>query len=129
MNLVDMVNADYISKNPREFPAFRPGDTLVVHVKIEEEGSGKAKDSGSKSRIQLFQGTCMAIKHRNSINGHFRVRKIASGGVGVERVFPFYSPSVVKVELKDKGKSRRAKHFYLRERAGKKAKIEIDYER
>ncbi|MBF0313322.1 MAG: 50S ribosomal protein L19 [Oligoflexia bacterium] len=122
MNLVDVVNADYISKNEKSFPEFRPGDTVAVHVKIEEE-------SGNKFRVQIFQGICIAMKEKGHISGHFRVRKIASGGIGVERVFPFYSPNVLKIELKERGKSRRAKHFYLRERTGKKAKIEIDYDR
>lgn len=122
MNLIDIVNAEYLNKNKKEFPNFRPGDTVAVHVKIEEEG-------GNKSRIQIFQGICIAIKEKERISGHFRVRKIASGGIGVERVFPYHSPNVVKVDLKEKGKSRRAKHYYLRERTGKRAKIETDYDR
>lgn len=122
MNLLDVVNSDYANKNVTTFPDFRPGDTVAVHVKIDEEG-------GNKSRIQVFQGTCISIKEKGRISGHFRVRKVSSGGIGVERVFPFHSPSVVKIDLKEKGKSRRAKHFYLRERTGKKARVAIDYSR
>ncbi|MBF0363216.1 MAG: 50S ribosomal protein L19 [Oligoflexia bacterium] len=123
MNLVEVVNKEYMDKSPipKSFPDFRAGDTLIVHVKIEEDG-------GNKSRIQLFQGICIAIRRKGHLNGHFRVRKM-SGGIGVERVFPFYSPSVVKIDLKEKGKSRRAKHYYLRERTGKQARIAIDYSR
>ena len=102
-----------------KFPAFRTGDTLKVGVRISE---------GEKTRVQYFQGICIATKERDSLNGHFRVRKI-SDGVGVERVFPFHSPSVESIELVSKGKSRRAKHFYLRSRTGKAARIAIDYSR
>ncbi len=119
MNLIDVVNADHLSPNVTSFPEFRSGDTVVVHVKITE---------GEKSRIQIFQGVCIAIRRRNSIQGHFRVRKV-SGGVGVERIFPFHSPSVAKIEVLRKGKTRKAKHYYLRDRSGKSARIAIDYER
>lgn len=119
MNLVDIVNQDYQNPKIKEFPDFRPGDTLLVHVKITE---------GEKSRIQTYQGTCIAIKAKNTLNGHFRVRKLSSG-VGVERVFPFHSPNVAKIEVVARGKSRRAKHYYLRDRKGKGARIAVDYER
>lgn len=120
MNLVDIVNQDHKNEKVKDFPAFRPGDSLSVHVKITE---------GEKSRVQIFQGTCIALKEQKSINGHFRVRKVASNGVGVERVFPFHSPNVVKIEVTSKGKSRRAKHYYLRDRTGKGAKVAVDYDR
>ncbi len=120
MNLIDKVNQKYASANVKEFPQFRPGDTVSVHVKITE---------GDKSRIQVFKGICVGIKHAvANMNGHFRVRKI-SAGVGVERVFPFHCPSVTKIIVDQKGQSRRAKHYYLRERTGKEARIAIDYER
>ncbi|MBP9673459.1 MAG: 50S ribosomal protein L19 [Bacteriovoracaceae bacterium] len=118
MNLVDKVNQNHVNANPKEFPDFSSGDEVKVHVKIQE---------GAKFRIQLFEGVCIATKHRNKLSGHFRVRKVSSGGVGVERVFPYFSPSVAKVEIVNKGKTRRAKHYYLRERSGKDARLEVDF--
>ncbi len=119
MNLVDVVNKNYANAEVANFPKFRTGDTIAVHVKIKE---------GDKTRIQIFQGICIAVKQYGSTNGHFRVRKLSSG-MGVERVFPFHSPAVAKIEVTSRGKSRRAKHFYLRERTGKRARIAIDYDR
>jgi large subunit ribosomal protein L19 len=119
MNLVDVVNADHLSPNVETFPHFRSGDTVAVHARIKE---------GNKSRIQIFQGVCIGVRRRNSIQGHFRVRKISSG-MGVERVFPFHSPAVEKIDVVRKGKTRRAKHYYLRDRSGKSARIAIDYDR
>lgn len=118
MNLVDLVNKNYQSKNTEKFPAFKAGDTVSVSVRIKE---------GNKSRIQKFDGIVIAMKgNKDNIDGHFRVRKI-SNGYGVERVFPFHSPNVEGVKLLKAGKVRRAKHFYLRERTGKAARIETDY--
>lgn len=118
MNLVDVVNKDHFNKNVESFPAFKSGDSVCVSVRIKD---------GEKSRIQLFEGTVIAMKGSfNDLNGHFRVRKI-SGGMGVERVFPFHSPNVEEIKLVKRGKVRRAKHFYLRDRTGKAAKIETDY--
>ncbi len=117
--LVDLVNEIYKSEKAKSFPVFRTGDTVDVSVRIQE---------GAKSRIQHFQGICISMKNKNTINGHFRVRKI-SDGIGVERVFPFHSPNVEEIKVISKGKSRRAKHFYLRERTGKASRIRIDYER
>lgn len=118
MNLVDVVNKNYLSKNVEKFPDFKAGDTVAVSVRITE---------GNKSRIQKFEGTVIAMKGGpQSIDGHFRVRKL-SNGYGVERVFPFHSPNVEEVKLVNKGKVRRAKHFYLRERTGKSARIATDY--
>ena len=118
MNLVDQVNKNYLSKNIEKFDDFKAGDTVNVSVRIKE---------GNKSRIQKFEGTCIAIKgSTGTIDGHFRVRKLSSG-CGVERVFPFHSPNVEAVKLVKKGKVRRAKHYYLRERTGKAARIETDY--
>ncbi len=94
----------------RSFPDFRVGDTVRVHVKVKE---------GNKERIQQFQGICIARQH-GGINRSFRVRKI-SAGVGVERVFPFHSPIIDRIDLVQSGKVRQAKLFYLRERVGKKA--------
>ena len=118
MNLVDLVNKNYFNKNVEKFPAFKSGDTVAVSVRIKE---------GNKSRVQKFEGTVIAMKgSTNNTDGHFRVRKLSSG-YGVERVFPFHSPNLEKIELVKKGKVRRAKHFYLRTRTGKAARIETDY--
>ncbi|KMY49426.1 50S ribosomal protein L19 [Peribacillus loiseleuriae] len=95
-----------------DLPAFRPGDTVRVHVKIVE---------GTRERIQLFEG--VVIKRRGGgISETFTVRKI-SYGVGVERAFPLHSPKVAKLEVVRFGKVRRAKLYYLRELRGKKARI------
>jgi len=118
MNLVDLVNKNYTSKNVESFPAFKAGDSVSVSVRITE---------GNKSRLQKFDGVVIAMKgSKNSTDSHFRVRKMSSG-VGVERVFPFHSPIVEEIKVINRGKVRRAKHFYLRERTGKAARIETDY--
>ncbi|MBL6989398.1 MAG: 50S ribosomal protein L19 [Bacteriovoracaceae bacterium] len=119
MNLVDVVNEDHENPNVKKYPDFRTGDTVAVHAKITE---------GAKTRIQVFQGVCISIKKKNTVNGHFRVRK-TSNGIGVERVFPFHSPNIAKIEIVRRGKSRRAKLYYLRQRSGKSARIAIDYDR
>ncbi len=118
MNLVDLVNKNYTSKNVEKFPSFKAGDSVAVSVRITE---------GNKSRIQKFEGVVIAMKgNRTTTDSHFRVRKL-SNGIGVERVFPFHSPIVEEVKVINRGKVRRAKHFYLRERTGKAARIETDY--
>lgn len=119
MNLVELVEKNYSNENASKFPEFRTGDTVEVGVRIKE---------GEKTRVQAFQGTCISMKNPGKLNGHFRVRKI-SDGVGVERVFPYHSPAVETIKVISKGKSRRAKHFYLRERTGKAARVAIDYSR
>ena len=96
----------------KRVPTFRPGDTLKVTVKIIE---------GEKSRLQAFEGMCIARKN-NSINSNFTVRKI-SHGEGVEKVFPLFSPIIEKIEVVRKGDVRRAKLYYLRDRTGKSARI------
>lgn len=118
MNLIDVVNEQYTKRTKDFFPDFRPGDTIAVHSRITE---------GDKSRIQVFKGVCIGVNSRGNINGSFRVRKTSSG-IGVEKVFPFHSPAVEKVELVQKGKTRRSKLYYLRERSGKSARIAIDYD-
>ena len=95
-----------------EAPVVEVGDLVKVHVKIKE---------GEKFRIQIFEGTVIAKKH-GGINETFTVRRI-SYGVGVEKVFPLYSPVIEKVETVRKGKVRRAKLYYLRDRVGKAAKV------
>ncbi|MEI8348236.1 MAG: 50S ribosomal protein L19 [Pseudomonadota bacterium] len=119
MDLIDTVNDDHSNKNVKNYPAFRTGDTVAVYARIRE---------GEKSRVQVYQGVCIAIKSRNCLNGHFCVRKNSSG-YGVERVFPFHSPNIEKIELVQRGKTRRAKLLFLRKRSGKSARISIDYDR
>ena len=113
-NLLETFEKQQIEKltSKKRVPAFRPGDTLKVTVRISE---------GSKSRLQAFEGICIARKN-NSVNSNFTVRKI-SHGEGVERVFPLFSPLVEKIEVVRKGDVRRAKLYYLRELSGKKARI------
>lgn len=95
-----------------DVPELNIGDTVKVHVKIKE---------GEKTRVQIFEGTIIAKKH-GGVNETFTVRRVAHG-CGVERVFPVHSPSVEKVEIVRKGKVRRAKLYYLRDRVGKAAKV------
>ena len=95
-----------------EVPQFSVGDTVKVHVRIQE---------GEKSRIQVFEGTVIAKKH-GGVEETFTVRRV-SHGVGVERVFPVNSPNVEAVEVIRQGKVRRAKLYYLRDRVGKAAKV------
>ncbi len=120
MNLVDVVNKLHLNKNVEALPEFRAGDTVAVHTLISEG------EDATKKRVQIFQGVVIAVKKGRTINGHFRVRK-STGGIGVERVFPFHSPNVAKVEVVQKGKARRAKLYYLRDRDGKSARVAIDY--
>lgn len=119
MNLIDIVNADHANPAVKNIPNFKSGDTVGVYCRIIE---------GEKKRVQIFEGVCISIKKEDAMNGHFRIRKI-SNGIGVERVFPFHSPNIEKVEVIRRGKSRRSKLFYLRERSGKSARIAIDYDR
>ena len=97
--------------NPK-IPAFRPGDTVKVHAKVVE---------GERERIQVFEGVVIRIR-RGGVNSNFTVRRI-SHGVGVERIFPYYSPLVDKVDVVRVGSVRRAKLYYLRERLGKARKL------
>ena len=110
MDLVKFVEEQVRTK--KEFPSFKSGDTVSVHYKIRE---------GNKERVQIYQGV---VIQRNSAgaNETFTVRKI-SNGVGVERIFPFSSPNIEKVEVNSYGKVRRAKLFYLRSLTGKAARI------
>ncbi|MGF9821461.1 50S ribosomal protein L19 [Brevibacillus agri] len=96
----------------QDIPAFRPGDTVRVHVKVIE---------GQRERIQLFEG--VVIRRRGTgVSETFTVRKI-SYGVGVERTFPVHTPKIDKIEIVRHGKVRRAKLYYLRDRVGKAARI------
>ena len=109
MDLMKALTSQYMKQ---ELPEVQVGDTVRVHVKIKE---------GSRERIQIFEGTVIAKKH-GGIDETFTVRRI-SYGVGVEKVFPLYSPVIEKVETVRKRKVRRAKLYYLRDRLGKAAKV------
>ena len=109
MDILHTVTANQLKS---DIPEFRPGDTLAVHVRVIE---------GDKERIQVFQGVCIKRKG-GGINESFTVRKI-SNGIGVERIFPLHSPRVAKIEVKRRGKVRRAKLYYLRNLRGKAARI------
>ena len=108
MGIIEKIEAE----QKRDLIEFRPGDTLKVHVRIKE---------GEKERIQIFQGVCIKKRDGGSRQS-FTVRKMSSG-IGVERVFPMHSPSVEKVEITHRGRVRRAKLYYLRGLAGKKARL------
>jgi large subunit ribosomal protein L19 len=95
-----------------DIPAFAPGDTIRVHVKVIE---------GEKERVQIFQGVVLGIRG-SGIGRSFTVRKVTDG-IGVERIFPIHSPSIAKVEVTRKGAVRRAKLTYLKELKGKSARI------
>jgi large subunit ribosomal protein L19 len=110
MNVINSIDAEGLKK---DVPAFRPGDRVRVHVRVVE---------GDKSRIQVFEGDVIGRRSGGGLRSTFTVRK-TSGGVGVERIFPVHSPIVEKIEVVRLGKVRRAKLYYLRARAGKKARI------
>ena len=109
MNTLDSVDAASLRN---DIPAFRPGDTVKVHVRVIE---------GTRSRIQIFQGVVIR-RQGGGLQETFTVRKI-SFGVGVERTFPVHTPVVEKIEVVTRGDVRRAKLYYLRDLRGKKAKI------
>lgn len=96
----------------KNIPEIRPGDTVRISFKITEAG---------KTRLQIFEGICIAKKHGNSLNGSFTLRKISSG-IGVERTFPLHSPLIEKIEKIKSRKVRRAKLYFVRDLVGKKAK-------
>lgn len=96
----------------KNIPEIHPGDTIKVHFKITE---------GSKTRVQVFEGICIARKHGNTLDGSFTLRKLSSG-VGVERTFPIHSPLITKIEKVKSRKVRRAKLYFVRDLVGKKAK-------
>ncbi len=98
----------------RNVPKIKVGETIRVHQQIVE---------GKKSRVQVFEGIVIAVKHGLGLNGSYTVRRIAAGGVGVEKTFPVHLPSIVKIEQVKKAKVRRAKLYYMRERFGKRARF------
>ena len=112
MNIIQQLEAEHAAELKPEVPDFAPGDTLRVQVKVRE---------GKRERVQAYEGVCIA-RSGHGLNSSFTVRKI-SYGEGVERVFPVYSPLVDAIEVVRRGKVRRAKLYYLRERRGKSARI------
>jgi large subunit ribosomal protein L19 len=114
MNIIEKIEKEQLEKLSfgKQIPDFNPGDTIKVDVKVVE---------GTRERIQAFEGVCIA-RGGKGINESFTVRKI-SYGEGVERVFPLFSPKISSITLVRKGKVRRAKLYYLRDRRGKAARI------
>ena len=114
MNIIEKIEKEQVEKlsSGKQMPDFNPGDTIKVDVKVVE---------GTRERIQAFEGVCIA-RGGKGINESFTVRKI-SYGEGVERVFPLFSPKISSITLVRKGKVRRAKLYYLRDRRGKAARI------
>jgi large subunit ribosomal protein L19 len=109
MNIVGQLERQQLKKQP---PVLRPGETVRVHVKVVE---------GEKERTQVFEGIVIGLSGSGN-RATFTVRKV-SYGVGVERIFPIHSPRIDKVEIVSRGKVRRAKLYYLRQRAGKAARL------
>ena len=109
MNILDQITMDY---KKEDIPEFKVGDTLKVHVKIIE---------GQRERIQVFEGYVLKRQH-GGVNETFTVRKL-SNGIGVEKTFPLHSPRIEKIEVVRKGRVRRAKLNYMRQRTGKAARI------
>ena len=114
MDIIQAIDAEQIKKlsEGKTIPQFQPGDTVQVNVKVKE---------GERSRVQAYEGVCIA-RNGGGLNESFTVRKI-SYGEGVERVFPLYSPMIDSIKVIRKGKVRRAKLYYLRDRRGKSARI------
>jgi large subunit ribosomal protein L19 len=114
MNIIEELEKEQMAKLSagKEIPDFGPGDTIVVNVKVVE---------GDRTRVQAYEGVCIG-RSGGGLNENFTVRKI-SYGEGVERVFPLYSPAVDSIKVVRRGKVRRAKLYYLRDRRGKSARI------
>ncbi|HWG04555.1 MAG TPA: 50S ribosomal protein L19 [Beijerinckiaceae bacterium] len=112
MNVIEEIEAEQIAKLNVTIPDFQPGDTVIVNVKVKE---------GDRARVQAYEGVCIA-RNGGGLQESFTVRKI-SYGEGVERVFPIYSPMIDSIKVVRRGKVRRAKLYYLRDRRGKSARI------
>lgn len=113
MDLIKVVEEAFANSNVANYPEFKAGDTITVTYKIKE---------GDKDRLQKFRGVVIQISGSTPHTKTFTVRKVASG-VGVERIFPYESPFIESIEVNKVGKVRRARIFYLRQLAGKKARI------
>ena len=114
MNIIEKIEAEQAEKlgANAKIPEFQPGDTVIVNVKVKE---------GERTRVQAYEGVCIA-RNGGGLQESFTVRKI-SYGEGVERVFPIYSPMIDSIKVVRRGKVRRAKLYYLRDRRGKSARI------
>jgi large subunit ribosomal protein L19 len=114
MNIIQTIEAEQAAKlgANAKIPAFQPGDTVIVNVKVKE---------GERTRVQAYEGVCIA-RNGGGLQESFTVRKI-SYGEGVERVFPIFSPMIDSIKVVRRGKVRRAKLYYLRDRRGKSARI------
>ncbi|ACA17786.1 ribosomal protein L19 [Methylobacterium sp. 4-46] len=112
MNIIQQLEQEEIAKLNKTIPDFEPGDTVIVNVKVKE---------GERTRVQAYEGVCIG-RSGSGLNENFTVRKI-SYGEGVERVFPIYSPMIDSIKVTRRGKVRRAKLYYLRDRRGKSARI------
>jgi large subunit ribosomal protein L19 len=113
MDLIAQLEAEQIAALGKTIPDFKPGDTVRVGYKVTE---------GTRTRVQNYEGVCISRKHGSGISASFTVRKI-SFGEGVERVFPLYSTNIESITVVRRGKVRRAKLYYLRDRRGKSARI------
>ena len=116
MDMIAQIEAEQIASLSKEIPDFKAGDTVKVGYKVTE---------GTRSRVQNYEGVCIARKNGIGIAGSFTVRKI-SFGEGVERVFPLYSTNIESITVVRRGRVRRAKLYYLRSRRGKSARIAED---
>jgi large subunit ribosomal protein L19 len=112
MNIIEQLEREEIARLAKTIPDFEPGDTLIVNVRVKE---------GERTRVQAYECVCIA-RSGGGLNESFTVRKI-SYGEGVERVFPVHSPSIDSIKVVRRGKVRRAKLYYLRDRRGKSARI------
>ncbi len=113
MNLLETLEAEHVKDLGKDIPDFAPGDTIRVGFKVTE---------GTRTRVQNYEGVCIGRKGGETLGGSFTVRKI-SFGEGVERVFPLHSPNIDAITVVRRGRVRRAKLYYLRERRGKSARI------
>ena len=116
MDMIAQIEAEHIASLNKKVPDFKAGDTIKVGYKVTE---------GTRSRVQNYEGVCIARKNGVGIAGSFTVRKI-SFGEGVERVFPLYSTNIESITVVRRGRVRRAKLYYLRSRRGKSARIAED---
>ena len=116
MDMIAQIEAEQIASLSKEIPDFKAGDTIKVGYKVTE---------GTRSRVQNYEGVCIARKNGVGIAGSFTVRKI-SFGEGVERVFPLYSTNIESITVVRRGRVRRAKLYYLRSRRGRSARIAED---